>query len=201
MGALKSLMGADLHHIDSGPALDLTFELPHACAVTHALACSFLCVALCFTLPTCNTCNRSGCDSLGTPAADDHKSAIAGVIASESDTVGNGCQECPFASMTLSIWTVPTQVTDAASAKAIIQAAPASVTLQADGRYRQALDPGSYLLCAAPSSYESACLSVDVVAGHVTPVNLKLLFGPFQFIAFDPLTHTPLSATTIYPGS
>jgi Rieske Fe-S protein len=59
----------------------------------------------------------------------------------------------------------------------------------------------THLLCAAPSSYESACVSVDVVAGHVTPVNLKLLFGPFQFIVFDPLTHTQLNAATIYPGS
>jgi hypothetical protein len=103
--------------------------------------------------------------------------------------------------MTLSIWPAPTQVTAAAGAKAIIQAGPAAVTFQADGHYRQALDPGSYLLCAAPSSYESACVSIDVVAGHVTPVNLKLLYGPFQFIVFDPLTRAQVTSNTIYPGS
>lgn len=169
--------------------------------MTHVLACAFLSAALCFALPTCNTCNRSGCDSLGTPAPDDHQSAIAGVIASESDTVENDCHACPFSSSALSIWTAPGPVTDVASAKAIIQAAPATVTFQANGRYRQALDPGSYLLCAPRSSNLWACVSVDVVVGHVTPVNLELLPASFQFIVFDPLTHTPLNATAIYPGS
>ena len=180
--------------------LDRIPELPHDCEMVRVLACAFLCAALSFVIPTCNTCNRSGCDSLGTPAADDHQSAIAGVIASESDLVGNGCQECPFASMSLAIWAVPGPVTDATGAKATIQAGPATVALKADGRYRQALDPGSYMLCAAPSGYESACVSVDVVAGHVTPVNLKLLYGPFQFIVFDPLTRAQVTTNTIHPG-
>ena len=168
--------------------------------MTRALVWFVLCAALGFTSPACKTCNRSGCDALGTPAPDDHASALAGVIASESDVMENDCQECPFASMALSIWTAAGPVTDVASAKAIIQAAPAAVTLQADGRYRQALDPGSYVLCAGPAGHSSACIGVDVVAGHVTPVNLRLVYGPFQFIVFDPLTRVQVTAHTIYPG-
>ena len=190
--------GQDLHHSDRGSALDCVSALRHSCPMTRAIACSLLCVAMSFALPACNTCNRGGCDSLGTPAVDNGKSEIAGTIASESDAGNNGCFECPFASATLSIWSAPGPVSDAASAKAIIKASPAAVALQADARYRQALDPGSYLFCA---SYESVCVSIDVVAGHVTPVNLRLLFGPFQFMVFDPQTRALVSATMLYPGA
>src|SRR5664279_3785630 len=122
------------------------------------LGASLLCIVSLFALPACNTCNRSGCDALGTPAADDHTSSVAGVVAAESDVIGNGCQECPFSSMALSIWTASGSVVDASGAKAITQAGPAAAKIQADGRYRQVLDPGSYLLCASPGSYESACV-------------------------------------------
>jgi len=162
-------------------------------------ACCF--VALSFMLAACNPCNRSGCDAAGTPAADNGKSEMAGFIASESDVVANGCQACPFASATLGIWVAPGPVTDVVSARAIVQASPATVTLQAEGSYRQALDPGSYLLCADPSSYNSACVSVAVIAGHVTPVNLKLVYGPFQFIVFDPQSRAQVSATMFFPGT
>jgi hypothetical protein len=168
--------------------------------MTRPLGTFFLWVASWFALPACTPCNRSGCDALGAPAADDHTSSIAGVVASESDVVSNGCQECPFAAMALSVWNASGSVADASSAKAIIQAGPAAAQIHADGRYRQALDPGDYLLCASVGSYESACVSVEVVAGHVTPVNLRLLFGPFQFTVFDPVTRAPLSTNTLYPG-
>jgi hypothetical protein len=102
--------------------------------------------------------------------------------------------------MALSIWTASGSVIDASGAKAIIQAGPRAAKIQADGRYRQALDPGSYLLCASPGSYESACVSVEVVAGHVTPASLRLAYGPFQFVVFDPLTRAALSTNTLYPG-
>jgi len=161
-------------------------------------ACLF--VVLSFVLAACKPCNRSGCDVLDLPAADNGTSAIAGVVASESDVIANGCQECPFASATLAVWAASAPVTDAASAKAIVQAGPAAFTLQADGRFQQALDPGSYLLCADPSSHNFACVSLAVVAGHVTPVNLKLVYGPFRFIVFDPQTRALVSSTTVYPG-
>jgi hypothetical protein len=167
--------------------------------MVRILGASLLCVFSLFALPACNKCNRSGCDALGAPAADDHTSSIAGIVAGESDVILDDCQECPFDSMAFSIWTASGSVADASSAKAIIQAGPPAAKTQADGRYRQALDPGSYLLCASVGSYQSACVSVEVVAGHVTPVNLKLVYGPFQFIVFDPLTRAPVSTNTLYP--
>jgi hypothetical protein len=152
-------------------------------------------------LPGCNIfCERSGCDTVGTPAADSGKSEIAGAVATEGDAVENGCSKCPFATWSLALWAVSGPVSDVVSAKAIIQAGPATVTFDADGRYRQALDPGSYLLCSDPASYSCVCVSVDVVAGHATPVNLKLNTGLSYFIVFDPLTHAKLAATMLYPS-
>jgi hypothetical protein len=142
--------------------------------------------------PGCTLCDRSGCDALGTPASDEGQSAIAGVLAGESDSVGNGCQECAFASATLSIWAAPAPIGDSASANTLANGAPPDVTIQADRSYRQALDPGSYLLCRRPD-----CVSVTVVAGHVTPVNLKLIFGPTQFVVFDPQTRAQVTAPTL----
>jgi hypothetical protein len=183
------------------PALARLLDLRQAGVMARILACVLFGLVSCFALPACTPCNRSGCDAIRSPAADNGESAIAGAIASESDVIGNGCQECPYASATFSIWAVAAPVTDAASAKAVIQAAPALATFQADGHYRHTVDPGSYLLCDSPSSYEAACVSVHVVAGHVTPVNLKLLFGPFQFIVFDPQTRAPITTATIHPGA
>jgi hypothetical protein len=154
-----------------------------------------------FAVPACNIfCERSGCDAIGTPAADNRKSEIAGFIASEGDVVENGCSECPFARSPLDLWVTPEPVNDVVGARAIIQAAPATITLQADGRYRQALDPGSHLLCAGISGYGAVCVNVDVVAGHTTPVNLYLCTGLSRFIVFDPLTHARPTATMLYPN-
>lgn len=105
-----------------------------------------------------------------------------------------------MSSAPLAIWAAPGPVTDVVAARALVQAGPATVTLQADGRYQQALDPGSYLLCADPSSYNTGCVSIAVMAGHVTPVNLKLFYGPSQFIVFDPQTRKQVSAPMFFPG-
>ncbi len=126
------------------------------------------------------------------PAADDGGSAIAGTLASESDIVGNGCQMCPFTSATISIWPAPGPVADNASADAIVNGAAAEVTFGADMAYRHAFVPGSYLICVRPY-----CVGVAVVAGHVTPVNVKLVNGPSRFFVFDPVTRAPLAAPTL----
>jgi hypothetical protein len=125
-------------------------------------------------------------------AADVGGSAIAGTLASESDTVGNGCQMCPFTSATISIWPASGPVADNASADAIVNGGAADVTFAADMAYRHALVPGNYLVCVRPF-----CVGVEVVAGHVTPVNVELLSGPFQFFVFDPVTRAPLAAPTL----
>ncbi len=133
-------------------------------------------------------CNRKGCEALGSPAADDHVSSLAGVVALESDAISNGCQECGFSSATLSLWPLTTPVADQDSAKAIVTGSSAPITIKADQRFRQLLDPGSYLVCRRPY-----CTSVDIVVGHVTPMNVLMVFGPTQFIVFDPLTRSRIT--------
>ena len=57
---------------------------------------SVVALAVVALLASCTPCNREGCDAMASAAAQSGHSAIAGIVASESDTVGNGCQECRF---------------------------------------------------------------------------------------------------------
>jgi len=138
----------------------------------------------------CSTCNRDGCNAINTPAAESGQASIAGIIALESDVINNGCQECAFSSATLSLWPVSEPVTDNPSANSIVKGGPAALTIQANVRYQQAVDPGSYLLCV--SSY---CVNISVLDGHVTPVNVLQVYGPVQFKVFDPTTHAAQTTT------
>ena len=159
---------------------------------------SFLLLVCCSglaVLPACSPCNRSGCEATAGPAADTGHSAIAGAVAAESDVVGNGCQECGFSSATLAIWKTSAPIADSASAMAVVNAGAATATVQADGRYSQALDPGSYLVCRRPD-----CVSVDVAADHVTTVHVRLINGPAQFIVFDAQARAPRDAATLEVG-
>ena len=142
----------------------------------------------------CSPCDRAGCDALGSPARDNGASAVAGVVAYQTDVVANGCQECGFSSTMLSFWKTPALVTDARSAMAIVAGAP-TATLQADKRYQQPLDAGSYLVCV-----RAYCAGVDGLPYHVTTVHVKMGFGPAQFVVFDPGTRNARSATTLEVG-
>lgn len=124
--------------------------------------------------------------------ADTGQAAIAGVVASESDVIGNGCQACPLGTATLAIWKTSGPVTDDAGAQAVVDASAATMTIQADQRYAQALDPGSYLICQRPF-----CVSADIAAGHVTTVHIMQINGPIQFIVFDAQSKSPRTPTTL----
>jgi hypothetical protein len=126
-----------------------------------------------------SSCPRAGCDALKSPATDSGKSAIAGAVASESDVVANGCQECSFSSTQLRIWKTSSAVTDVATAQNVMGASAPVATVHADGHYEQPLDPGFYLVCSTPD-----CASVEVVADHVTTLHLNLISGPVQFTTF-----------------
>ena len=142
----------------------------------------------------CAPCDQAGCDALGSPARDTGASAVAGMIAYQTDVVANGCQECGFSSTMLSFWKTPALVTDTPSAMAIV-AGPPTATLQADKRYQQLLDPGSYLVCV-----RAYCAGVDVLPDHVTTVHVKMGFGPAQFVVFDPGTRNSRSAARLEVG-
>jgi hypothetical protein len=128
-------------------------------------------------------CDRKGCDAYARPATGPAAGAgIAGVLVSESDVVGNGCQECGFGSGEIQIWATPTLVADQAAAAAVVNGAPATFTVMASGRYERALDPGAYLVCAS----QGECAAVTVpTAGRVT-VNVRQIEGPFTLAIFEP---------------
>lgn len=65
-----------------------------------------------------SSCPRAGCDALTTAAADTSHSAVAGVIASETDTEKNGCQECSFGSAQLAFWKTAAIVNDLVTSQA-----------------------------------------------------------------------------------
>lgn len=143
------------------------------------VSCRFLwCVpALVGSMWSCAECDREGCDALRRPAARQSASlvGVAGVVASASDLVSDGCQECPLGEATLEIWSTDTLVTSAAEATARISAREPDVTALASGRYEQELAPGAYLLCVRPS-----CIGVSVAAGGTT-VNIQRREGPTGF--------------------
>jgi hypothetical protein len=63
------------------------------------------------TLLSCGAeCPREGCDALGRRASMDG-TGIAGVGALESDSVVNGCAECPFTGLSLEVWPTSSGVT------------------------------------------------------------------------------------------
>jgi hypothetical protein len=142
--------------------------------------------------PGCTSCDQSGCDAASRPADDDGQSGIAGAVSSQSDLSNDGCVPCGFGSATLSIWASPGPISDSAGATALANRAPPDVTIQANGSYRQALDPGNYLICALP-----ACTTAVVVAGHVTPVNVGFSMSGTAFVEFDPVTRARSAAASL----
>ena len=132
-------------------------------------------------------CDRDGCDSMNDPAPNTGQSAVSGVIASESDVVANGCQECPFSSMTLEFRPVTASVTTRTEAQTIFDTVT-PVVVNADGTYAQALEPGAYLACA-----QLECVNIEVRPGQVTTLHIRALFGPTQFVSFDPTSSARVS--------
>jgi len=74
----------------------------------RSVGCRFVwCVpALVGSMWSCAECDREGCDALRRPAARESAGlvGVAGVVASASDVVNDGCQECPLGEATLQIF-------------------------------------------------------------------------------------------------
>jgi hypothetical protein len=130
-------------------------------------------------------CNRSGCDAYARPATA-AAAGIAGILVYESDSIGNGCQECGFATGEIQIWATPTLIADEATAAARVLASPATFTVMANGRYERALDPGTYLVCAS----QGECAAVTVPAAGRVTVNVRQINGPFSLAVFEPGSST-----------
>lgn len=137
---------------------------------------------------SCHDCNRSACQAYQRPATASIGLGVAGMVASESDTVQNDCQECGFASGTLDIWLTSGLVQDAVTAGAIARTTPL-VAMQADGHYEIELAPADYLLCV--DSGMGGCVPFTVASGKVTTVNVKRINGPTGFLVFDAGSSVP----------
>lgn len=120
-------------------------------------------------------CNDYACDVAGQPrTASSITSGIVGVVTSASDEISNGCAECSFSSTTIGIWSLPTAIVDAASAKAEVASRPPDITVNANRRYEQALAPGDYLVCST-----WVCMPLSLGANEVFTVNVVLSLGTF----------------------
>ena len=125
-------------------------------------------------LTACPGCPTEGCDALQT-IADGQGSAVAGIIAIQSDDVNNGCTECGFSDATIEIWSNPSSVSSDPEAKALVESAEALVAMPASSTSHQPLQPGTYLFCVRPSG-----ISLTVNDDTLT-VNIKRRFGPPSF--------------------
>jgi hypothetical protein len=127
----------------------------------------------------CAECVTEGCDALR-DRAPGHHSGIGGVVASQSDVVANGCQECGFAHASIEVFQLQGTLASADVASAAMNATSPLATIAADERYHLNLDPGAYLVCVT-----LRCIGVTVVADTVTTINIKLRYGPTSFFVID----------------
>jgi hypothetical protein len=133
-------------------------------------------------------CDRDGCSAYEHARSDyGITRGIGGFVASESDVVANGCQECAFSSAELKVWSTDTPISDAAAAQSVVDGSSATFTFVAISKYEKTLDPGHYLLCSLPGK----CASVTVTETGVFTINVKTLFGPSSILLFEPGIDTP----------
>lgn len=143
----------------------------------------FMVAMVALGLAGCAECPTEGCDALR-DRAPGRQPGIGGIIASQSDVVVNGCEECGFAEASIEVFRLKEPVTSAEAASAAIGMTSPLVKLVASARYNAPLDPGAYLVCVARQ-----CLSVRVMDGAVTTVNIKQRFGPTSFFVVDPASN------------
>jgi hypothetical protein len=145
---------------------------------------SWSAAALALGLACEQACDRAGCDALEHPLGDvGIMVGIAGVVASESDLVANGCQECPLSQGTIELWTSATAVTTADEAQALVDAGAPTQTVEVDERYEQTLDPGEYLVCV--SNLDRVCAGVTIADAVVT-VHASFPYGMPDLVVFEP---------------
>jgi hypothetical protein len=111
---------------------------------------------------------------------------IAGTVATESDSVVDGCAECQPSSAKVELWTISTPVSSSNDALAITGSGAPDVSFDAAADYSFPLDPGSYLFCVRPN-----CAEVHVTSGATT-VHVKLREGPPSFFIAEPPESKPV---------
>ena len=120
----------------------------------------------------CNPCNRDGCDALQRRAPREGGPRIAGVVASESDAVVNGCQECDFAAVDIKAWPTDQEVTTEAELSRVAQGSADSTRSSANGEYSLPLAPGMYVVC-----FQNSCFNARADTEEATTLNVRLING------------------------
>lgn len=136
-------------------------------------------------------CDRAGCDAMEHPITDAQiQSGIAGQVASESDLVTNGCQECPLSRTTLTIRTAEAPVTTTEEAQALVDGQNPPQELTANERFEQKLDPGDYLVCHEGFG-PTECAALTIGQGEVFTVNVNVGYGLVEITVFAPGSSEP----------
>ena len=120
----------------------------------------------------CDPCNRDGCDALQRRAPGEEAPRIAGIVASESDAVANGCQECGFAAVDIKAWPVEQEVTTEAELSTVAKGSADSTRSSANGEYSLPLAAGMYVVC-----FQNSCFNARVDMEETTTLNVRLIFG------------------------
>ena len=127
----------------------------------------------------CAECVTEGCDALRDRASG-RQSGIGGIVASRSDVVANGCEECGFDRASIEVFQLKGTLASNDVASAAMSATTPHATIAAFERYHLKLDPGAYLVCVTLH-----CIGVTVAADTLTTVNIKLRYGPTSFFIID----------------
>jgi hypothetical protein len=150
-----------------------------------------LAFAVSSALAACDSCDREGCDALGDSVRQRGTGAnLAGVAASRSDVVANGCQECTFAEVTVQFWSIP----DVVESQAMLDELAPSIgeplqTLSVDKNYELNLADGAYLACVGSSP--ASCASFSLGAQQQATLNIRVGNEPGTFFYSDSLENVP----------
>lgn len=141
---------------------------------------TFSVFAVCASLSlSCANCERTACEFLD-HLANQKGTGMAGIVATPSDLVENGCQECPYGEATLELWYVDEPVTTEADASAVTEREPGFREAVVRD-YRFELAPGQYLLCVRPR-----CIGLEIVANETLTVNIRRPYGWTAFFVGRP---------------
>ncbi len=128
-------------------------------------------------------CVREACDdALRAQPKGSIEQGIVGVVAYRTDACENDCCECSYSMGTLKIFAVDAAVRDAADAQARFRSQAPFITLEADARYEQALEPGRYAVC---DTSLRTCANLEILRNAVLTLNLQVINGPALMRVFD----------------
>ena len=130
-------------------------------------------------------CPREGCEAVDRPAKASIDRGLAGSAASPSDVVANGCQECGLTQGTLTVYAAASPITNEAVAAETFSNSEPAATIDIDGDYERALEPGWYLVCVEEVG-RGQCKGVEVPSQGIVTVHLVFPFGPVQIVVFEP---------------